>query len=89
MRFRPLVLGLFLAVASWLPLSAAARNTYAPDTLPSAAATCHLGMVVWVNTRSGIYEMPGMTWFGHTRDGRYMCRRDADRAGFRATRNGQ
>ena len=90
MRLRSALLGLFLAAASaCLPISGVARDARPPDPSPPAAAICPADTVVWVNTRSGVYHMPGMTWFGHTREGTYMCRKEADRAGHRATRNGQ
>ena len=90
MRLRSALFALLVAVGGiCLPAPAFARNAYAPDTPPLAAATCPGDTVVWVNTRSGVYHMPGMTWFGHTREGTYMCRREADRAGHRPTRNGQ
>ena len=88
-RLYSTVFALLIAAACCLPLPAAARNTFAPDTSPPAAASCPADIVVWVNTRSGVYHLSGMTWFGHTREGRYMCRTEADKAGYRATRNGQ
>lgn len=42
---------------------------------------------VWVNTRSGIYHYPGSRWYGHTREGEFMCRSAADAHGYRAARN--
>jgi hypothetical protein len=90
MRLRSALLAVLLAAGTaFLPAPGAARDAYPPTSDAPAAATCPADTVVWVNTRSGVYHMPGMTWFGHTRQGTYMCRKDADRAGYRATRNGQ
>ena len=90
MRLRSALLGLLFAVASGcFPAPRAARDARASDPPPSAAATCPADTVVWVSTRSGVYHMPGMTWFDHAREGTYRCRREADRARFRDTRNGQ
>ncbi len=89
MRLRSALLGLIVAASVWEPLPGAAREIRPSDAPAPAAATCPGDTVVWVNTRSGVYHMPGMTWFGHTREGTYMCRREADRAGHRPTRNGQ
>ncbi len=58
----------------------------------SAAAAqqhCPNDEVVWLNTRTGIYHEKGMRWYGNTRLGAYVCRREADQAGDRDTRNGQ
>jgi hypothetical protein len=90
MRFRSTLFALLVATGTaLLPATVAARNQYAPDTPPPPTLTCPADTVVWVNTRSGVYHMPGMTWFGHTRQGEYMCRKAADQAGYRATKNGQ
>lgn len=56
---------------------------------PAAQQHCPNDTVVWLNTRSGIYHFQGERWYGRTKDGAYICRKDADRMGDRATRNGQ
>jgi hypothetical protein len=50
---------------------------------------CPTDTVVWVNTPSGIYHFKGMRWYGNTNRGAYVCKKEGDQAGFRATRNGQ
>jgi hypothetical protein len=55
----------------------------------AAQAHCPRDQVVWLNTNSGIYHEKGMRWYGNTRAGAYVCRREADAAGDRDTRNGQ
>jgi len=50
---------------------------------------CPTDAVVWLNLPSGIYHFRGERWYGNTRSGAYVCQREADRAGDRATRNGQ
>ena len=42
---------------------------------------------VWVNTRSGIYFLPGTRWYGKTKQGRYMTEAEAIKAGSREARN--
>jgi hypothetical protein len=44
---------------------------------------------VWLNVPSGIYHEKGMRWYGRTKYGAYVCRKEADAAGDRDTRNGQ
>ena len=55
----------------------------------SAQKHCPKDEVVWLNTRSGIYHEKGMRWYGRTKSGAYVCRKEADAAGDRDTRNGQ
>ena len=50
---------------------------------------CPNDSVVWVNTKSGVYHLEGERWYGATKDGAYVCRKEADAEGDRMTRNGQ
>ena len=51
--------------------------------------SCPNDVVVWVNTNSGVYHMPGERWYGNTQSGVYMCQHVADGHGDRQTMNGQ
>ena len=55
----------------------------------AAQAHCPSDTVVWLNTNSGIYHEKGMRWYGRTKHGAFVCRREADADGDRDTRNGQ
>ena len=59
------------------------------STESAAQAHCPRDVVVWLNTNSGIYHEKGMRWYGNTKSGAYVCRKEADAAGDRDTRNGQ
>jgi len=59
------------------------------DTEAAAQARCPSDTVVWLNTNSGIYHEKGMRWYGRTKYGAYVCRKEANAAGDRDTRNGQ
>jgi hypothetical protein len=59
------------------------------STEAAAQAHCPRDQVVWLNTNSGIYHEKGMRWYGRTKHGAYVCRKEADAAGDRDTRNGQ
>ena len=59
------------------------------QTEPAAQGHCPTDVVVWLNTASGIYHERGMRWYGRTKHGAYVCRKEADAAGDRDTRNGQ
>lgn len=50
---------------------------------------CPHDQVVWVNTKTGVYHLKGERWYGTTKDGAYMCLKEADAEGDRVTRNGQ
>jgi hypothetical protein len=72
---------------------AVAQSPTAPlATFPSekpAQQHCPADTVVWLNLPSGIYHFRGERWYGNTGRGAYVCQLEADRAGDRATRNGQ
>jgi hypothetical protein len=61
-----------------------------PGTGASAATTaampsCAAGdPVVWVNTKSKVYHLPGDPYYGNTKAGKYACKSDADAAGDHA-----
>jgi hypothetical protein len=59
------------------------------ETEGAAQTHCPADIVVWLNTPSGIYHFKGMRWYGNTLRGAYVCKKEADAAGDRATRNGQ
>jgi hypothetical protein len=76
-----------------------------PDTSPSSQPTtgglrlfpseeeaqqhCPDDSVVWLNTNSGIYHLRGERWYGKTKEGAYVCKKEADDSGDRETENGQ
>ena len=55
----------------------------------TARVRCGSDTVVWLNTESGVYHFAGERWYGHTKAGAYVCEKQADAAGDRATKNGQ
>jgi hypothetical protein len=59
------------------------------DTESEAHSHCPKDIVVWLNTKSGIWHEKGMRWYGRTRQGAYVCRKEAAAEGYRDTRNGQ
>ena len=72
-------------------ISAAAATHGLPmfDSESAAQAHCPTDVVVWLNTKTGIWHEKGMRWYGRTRQGAYVCRKEAAAAGYRDTRNGQ
>lgn len=76
--------------ATPVPRSAPGTPGQHPDQFAAEGdAKAHCGSsqtVVWLNTSSGIYHWPGTRDYGHTKNGAYMCQRDADKVG-RAAKN--
>ncbi len=50
---------------------------------------CPADTVVWLNIPTHIYHFKGMRWYGNTKSGAYVCRKEADAEGDRPSRNGQ
>jgi hypothetical protein len=70
-----------------LAFEGSSAQLFAVET--EAQKHCPADVVVWVNTPTGIYHLKGMRWYGNTNRGAYVCQKEGDRAGYRATRNGQ
>lgn len=81
------LLGGLLLVSA--PASLVRARDFTQDSPPPASLKCDSDTIVWVNTKTGVYHFRGMTWYGHTKQGKYMCKADADREGDRPTQNGQ
>jgi hypothetical protein len=69
--------------------AAAAQSAPEFPTEIEAQKHCPSDVVVWVNNPSGIYHFKGMRWYGNTKNGAFVCQKEGDKAGYRATRNGQ
>lgn len=77
------------AVLFLLALWASGAIAQTPNHTPTAGMTCRGDKVVWVNTRSHIYHFKCERYFGSTKEGKFICERDADKEGDRPTHNGQ
>lgn len=51
------------------------------STEAEAKRRCGNDTVVWFNTNSQIYHFAGTSDYGHTKEGAYMCEKEANRAG--------
>jgi hypothetical protein len=76
-----------LYVRTQLAYSAGDLTLY--STEQKAQQHCPKDTVVWLNLPSGIYHFKGERWYGNTRNGAFVCQEEAEKAGDRATRNGQ
>jgi hypothetical protein len=77
---------LIAGIALLCDLSAHAQT---PNHAVPPGMTCPGDRIVWVNTRSGVYHYQGERYFGSTRQGEFLCEKEARREGDRPTRNGQ
>jgi hypothetical protein len=59
------------------------------STQQAAQKHCPKDTVVWLNLPSGIYHFQGERWYGNTKTGAFVCQQEANKAGDRATLNGQ
>ena len=78
-----------VAICFATPVIAATAQIPMFATEAAAQAHCPKDVVVWLNLPSGIYHEKGMRWYGKTKHGAYVCKKEADAAGYRDTRNGQ
>ena len=85
---RAIVLAAVLFVSA---LCEAYANPPAPHfhSEQEAKQHCPNDTIVWVNTKTAVYHLRGERWYGATKDGAYVCRKEADAEGDRMTRNGQ
>ncbi|HEY6258079.1 MAG TPA: hypothetical protein VIY51_20040 [Xanthobacteraceae bacterium] len=65
--------------------AAAGANEFAAEAL--AKAHCPTDTIVWANLSSKIYHFSGHKDYGNTKEGAYMCEKDAVGQGVRAAKN--
>jgi hypothetical protein len=63
----------------------AAAGEFATEA--EAKAHCPGQSVVWANTRSKVYHLPGSRSYGNTKRGAFMCEKDTAAAGMRSAKN--
>jgi hypothetical protein len=71
------------------PLADAAQLPAQFTTEREAQRHCPDETVVWLNLPTGVYHLKGTRWYGNTKHGVYVCEKEADQAGDRASKNGQ
>ena len=71
--------------ASTVGLAPTGANHFANEAL--ARGHCPTDLVVWANLNSRIYHFSGNKDYGNTKEGAYMCEKDALGQGIRAAKN--
>jgi hypothetical protein len=56
-------------------------------TAQEAQQNCPDDLVVWLDLPTRTYHYRGQRWYGATKNGAYVCRNEAKKAGMRATRS--
>jgi hypothetical protein len=89
-KHRPGVLG--LVSAALIVLASLAGAPVVAEPLPPsqrfqfelwAQNHCPTDAVVWVDGRSQFYNSSEERWYGRTTNGAFVCKRDAENAGYR------
>jgi len=90
-----------LALAVLLPFGAATAQTaetartshhrHRAAKTPHKATSANVsgGVKVWVNTKTGVYHLPGTRWYGNTKEGKFIGEAAARAEGDRSAANGQ
>jgi hypothetical protein len=80
-------------VALLLPGLAITAEPKAPladfPTAQEAQQHCPDDLVVWLDLPTRTYHYRGQRWYGSTKNGAYVCRNEANKAGMRATRSAE
>jgi len=87
-KFLALLAAIFLIGSVALAETGPPALTLFP-TEQDAQKHCPADTVVWLNLPTGVYHFKGQRWYGNTKSGAFVCKKEADSAGDRSTRNGQ
>ncbi len=84
---RPTVLVVMISSAALAP----AGSTRAAEAAlfqfeQQAKQHCPGDTIVWLSRASGTYSFAGERWYGSTKNGAFVCRREGDLAGYRPNR---
>ncbi len=82
-QFNQLVLGILNGGAAALDSQTLVR-TQRFQFDQEAKDHCPADTVVWVNRRSPVYNLSDERWYGRTAGGSFVCKIDAEKAGYRA-----
>ena len=81
---KPLLRVLAIAVLMLPAVAAEAREVKEFDFEAAAQKHCPKDVVVWSNVKGGgIFHVQGSKLYGKTTDGGYLCRKEAEAAGWK------
>jgi len=81
-----------LLTVLFLLFSFISTPSFALDQYQSEQAAqkhCPNDVVVWLNLPTGVFHYKGQRWYGRTKNGAYVCKKEAVKEGDRPTRNRQ
>jgi hypothetical protein len=84
---RTLLKTLLVCLSFVLPIHAFAVDQF--QTEQAAQKHCPFDTVVWLNLHTYIWHYKGERWYGSTKNGAYVCMKEAATDGARGARNGQ
>lgn len=79
-----MTVGILASTPAWSAPATTTRTgpgKSAPSVTRTPNISCPGDVVVWVNPRSKAYHLQGDTFFGHTKHGKFECRKAADAEG--------
>lgn len=83
-----LLINILLATYTLPAQAADALSLSLNTTEQSARQHCPEDEVVWLNLPTRIWHVKGARWYGNTKNGSYVCKKEAIATGNRASRNG-
>lgn len=84
---RTLFVALLLSFSLLLPSYSFALEQF--QTEQAAQKHCPSDTVVWLNIPTGVWHYKGQRWYGRTKNGAYVCKKEAAAEGNRGTHNDQ
>ena len=82
------IVGALVGLVAFAGASLALSPNTPLSTFPSeteAQQHCPTDTIVWLTIPTGVYHYKGERWYGNTIPGAFVCRKEADQAGDRAS----
>jgi len=78
-------------LALWLVTQIVVTPAFAqtPIHTPPPTLQCPGDVIVWVNSMTGVYHYAGERYYGDTKQGKFVCEKDALAEGDRPIRDGK
>lgn len=89
MNWNKVIIVVAFVIVPAIDAIAASNNLPTFDSQAAAQRHCPSDIVVWANTATDIYHFSGTRWYGRTRNGAFVCQKEAQEAGMKPARNSQ